>query len=208
MASMNVQVSGKHMDVGDALRSRIVEELPLGIGKYFERGGDADVVISRDRTGFKVDCAVRLASGHHLQSHGHAADAHAAFHDALAKIETRVRRYKRRLTSHATAASARAAETASLFVLRPPHTDDDDVSWDEHEGVGAPAAMIIAETEANLATQTVAMAVREMDLTGAQAIVFRNAAHGGLSVIYRRSDGNIGWIDPERAAARPARSHK
>ncbi|HZL00776.1 MAG TPA: ribosome-associated translation inhibitor RaiA [Caulobacteraceae bacterium] len=192
---MQIQVSGRHVDVGEALRARVAADLLASIGKYFERGGDADVVVSRDGHEFRVDCEVKLASGQQLQSHGQGGDAHAAFSQALDKIETRIRRYKRRLKSHTVAATAKAAETASLYVLRAPEGDVDDEDWG---GQAPPAAMIIAETEAALKTMTVSMAVMEMDLTQSQTIVFRNAAHGGLSVVYRRPDGNVGWIDPER----------
>jgi ribosomal subunit interface protein len=198
---MRVQVSGKHVDVGDALRQKVDEEVTAAIGKYFERGGDAEVVVSRDGHGFRVDCAVTLASGQQLQSHGLAADAHGAFGQALAKAETRIRRYKQRLRSHTAAAAAKAAETAALLVLRSPSEDLEDDAWDGADADGPPAAMIIAETEAPLKTITVSMAVMELDLSGAQTIVFRNAAHGGLSVVYRRPDGNIGWIDPQRTYA-------
>ncbi|MEO8812098.1 MAG: ribosome-associated translation inhibitor RaiA [Caulobacteraceae bacterium] len=195
---MQVQVSGKHVDIGEALRARVSEALVGSIGKYFERGGDADVVVSREGSDFRVDCTVRLASGQQLESHGMAVDAHAAFDVALAKIETRIRRYKRRLKSHAIAAEAKAAETASLYVLRAPADDSEDEAWDVGEGGAPPPAMIIAETQATVRNMTVAMAVMELDLTGSQTIVFRNAGHGGLSVVYRRTDGNFGWIDPER----------
>jgi ribosomal subunit interface protein len=200
---MRVQVSGKHVAVGDAVRTRIGDELTGSIGKYFERGGDAEVVVSRDGHGFKVDCTVSLASGQILQSHGLGGDAHAAFSQALAKAETRIRRYKRRLKSHTEAATAKAAETASLYVLRAGDDESSDDEWAESAAGRPPAAMVIAETEAPLKTMTVSMAVMDLDLTEAQAIVFRNAAHGGLSVVYRRADGNIGWVDPERTR-RPA----
>ena len=195
---MKIQVSGKHVDVGDALRTRVGDELQGSIGKYFERGGDAEVLVSRDGYSFRVDCAVTLASGQFLQSHGLGGDAHSAFSQALAKIETRIRRYKRRLKSHTVAATAKAAETASFYVLRAPEGDSEDDDWDGVDDPAPPAAMVIAETEAVLKTMTVSMAVMELDLTESQTIVFRNAAHGGLSVVYRRADGNIGWIDPER----------
>ncbi len=197
---MQVLVSGKHVAVGEALRERVTDEITGSIGKYFDRGGDADVVVSRDGHSFRVDCAVKLASGQALQSHGLGADAHGAFDAALAKIETRIRRYKRRLKSHSAAANARQAETASYFVIRAPDEDDDDV-WDDESSQAAshvPSAMVIAETEKQIRAMTVSMAVMELDLTESQTIVFRNAAHGGLSVVYRRPDGNIGWIDPER----------
>ncbi len=195
---MRVQVSGKHVDVGDALRTRIGDELTASIGKYFERGGDAEVVVSRDGHGFRVDCTVTLATGQHLQSHGLGGDAHSAFTLGLAKIETRIRRYKRRLKSHTTAATAKAAETASLYVLRAQGEESEVDDWEDFSDGQPPAAMVIAETEAPLKTMTVSMAVMDLDLTESQAIVFRNAAHGGLSVVYRRADGNIGWVDPER----------
>jgi ribosomal subunit interface protein len=199
---MQVQVSGKHVDVGDALRARITDELLASIGKYFGRGGDADVVLSRDGHGFRIDCAVTLASGQKLLSHGLGGDAHSAFGQALAKIETRIRRYKHRLKSHSIAAEARAAELAASYVLRLPEGEAEIDDWDEEAGHAPPAAMVIAESTAELKTMTVSMAVMELDLTEQSAIVFRNAAHGGLSVVHRRADGNIGWIDPERTKAK------
>jgi ribosomal subunit interface protein len=201
---MQVQISGKHVDVGEALRARVSDEITLSIGKYFDRGGDADVVISKEGYAFRADCSVKLASGQQLISHGSGGDAHAAFDAALAKIETRVRRYKRRLKSHSIAANAKQAENAAMYVLRAPEADEideDDWSAEDDHPAGAPAAMIIAESQGSLKTMTVSMAVMELDLTESQAIVFRNAAHDGLSVVYRRPDGNIGWIDPERTTS-------
>lgn len=198
--ALQVHVSGKHVDVGEALRSRVTDEMSTSISKYFERGGDADVVVARDGHGFRVDCSVKLASGQQLNSHGLGGDAYAAFNDALAKIDKRIRRYKRRLKDRSEAATAKAQETASLYILRSPEEEEDADAWEEtgEHPAGAPSALVIAETAAEVRSMTVAMAVMELDLTDAQAIVFRNAAHGGLSVVYRRPDGNIGWVDPER----------
>lgn len=195
---MQVQVSGKHVDVGEALRVRVTDEITETIGKYFDRGGSSDVVVTKEGFAFKVDCQVNLASGQRLQSQGLGGDAHAAFSQALEKIETRVRRYKRRLKSHSAQAAAKQAETAALYVLRAPDDEAEVDEWDGLDGHAPPSAMIIAETEEALKTMTVSMAVMELDLTESRTIVFRNAAHGGLSVVYRRPDGNIGWIDPER----------
>ena len=196
---MQVQVSGKHVDVGEALRERVTDEITNSIGKYFDRGGDAEVVLSKEGHSFRVDCRMVLASGQDLQSHGLGGDAHSAFDSALSKIETRIRRYKQRLKSHSEAATARQAETASYFVIR--GFEDEDEGQDDElslNGHAIPSAMVIAETEKSIRTMTVSMAVMELDLTESPTIVFRNAAHGGLSVVYRRPDGNIGWIDPER----------
>ena len=196
---MQVQVTGKHVDVGEALRTRVSDEISSSIGKYFERGGGADVVVSREGPSFKVDCAVTLASGQQLTTQGVGGDAHLAFDAALARMDKRIRRYKRRLVDHHQQAQAKQAETAAYFVLQPfaddeQEEDDDDLV----DGQTFPEPMVIAETEKPLETMTVSMAVLELDLTESQTIVFRNAAHGGLSVVYRRPDGNIGWIDPQR----------
>jgi ribosomal subunit interface protein len=201
---MNVQVAGRHMAVGEALSSRISQELQAGIGKYFERGGSAEVTVGKaNGHSICVDISVVLHNGQQLVAKGEAGDAHTAFDAALEKAETRIRRYKRRLVNHHAAPVAKGApEFASVVVLRAPDDDDDTVSeeWgsDGSAGAGAPAAMIIAESEQPLKTQTVSMAVMELDLADCPVLLFRNAAHGGLSVVYRRKDGNIGWIDPER----------
>jgi ribosomal subunit interface protein len=194
---MQVQVTGKHVDVGEALRSRVSDELSLSIGKYFDRdGGGADVVVSREGHSFKVDCAVTLASGQQLTTHGLGGDAHLAFDAAIAKMQKRIRRYKNRLKDHHPQALARQAETAAYYVLQAPDDDLDDDDGAAQDGF--PEPMVIAETETSIELMTVSTAVMELDLTESQTIVFRNAAHGGLSVVYRRPDGNIGWIDPER----------
>jgi ribosomal subunit interface protein len=196
---MQVQVTGKHVDVGDALRTRVADELTTSIGKYFDRGGGADVVVSREGHSFKVDCAVTLASGQQLTSHGLGGDAYMAVGAAISKMETRIRRYKRRLKDHHHQALAKQQETAAYFVLQPTDFEEEDVDEGAGESIEAfPETMVIAETETPIRTMTVSMAVMQLDLTEAQAIVFRNAAHGGFSVVYRRADGNIGWIDPER----------
>jgi ribosomal subunit interface protein len=197
---MQVQVTGKHVDVGEALRSRVSDELSTSIEKYFDRGGGADVVIAREGQSFKVDCAVTLASGQQLTTHGVGGDAHMAFDVALEKMTKRIRRYSRRLKDHHIQAQAKQQETASYFVIQSPDDDEDDsdTAGDGADGEAFPEPMVIAETERPVRTMTVSMAVMELDLTEAQTIVFRNAAHGGLSVVYRRPDGNIGWIDPER----------
>jgi ribosomal subunit interface protein len=205
---MQVRVSGKHVDVGDALRSRIVEDLTGQIGRFFERGGDAEVVLSREGHLFRVDCLVTLASGQQVVGHGFASDAHDAFSGVLDKIEKRVRRYKRRLKNHrAGPEGPTSAETAPLTILRGvvEGEDEDPMEDSSSQAEGPPAAMVIAETQQELKTMTVGMAVLELDLTNYPVILFRNAAHGGLSVVYRRPDGNIGWIDPERVGSAQGR---
>lgn len=204
---MQIQVSGKHVDVGDALGSRISQELEDGIGKYFERGAqDAEVVVSKDGYGFKVDCWVRLASGQSLVTTGLGGDAHGAFSDSLEKLEKRVRRYKRRLKDHHIGPKGlspektenAAREVARSMVFRDPEVVEDETFGEAGPEGPPPVGMVIAETEHEIRTLTVGRAVLELDMTGYPVVLFRNAAHGGLSVVYRRPDGNVGWIDPER----------
>lgn len=201
---MQIQVSGKQVEVGEALRSRIESELSQGVAKYFERGGIAEVTISKQGYLFKADCLVRLASGQVLVSHAFGGDAHSAFTGTLDNMEKRVRRYKRRLKSHHNGAPQKE-EIANVTVLRAADLDGVDVDDDFDDGMdhaSEPQAMIIAETQAPLRTLTVSAAVAEMEMSNYPVVMFRNAAHGGFSVIYRRPDGNIGWIDPERTNVR------
>lgn len=207
--AMDVNVSGKHMDVGDALRSRIAEELTASVGRYFERGGEADVFVGKEGHSVCVDIVLRLANGQRLVAKGVGGDAHSAFTTALVKVETRIRRYKRRLVAHKphNGGAAGRSEVAAYTVLRPADEDADDLvgdgdyGQDGSAGNGAPGSAIIAESQKEVKSLTVAGAVMELEVTDVNAVMFRNLAHGGLSVVYRRADGDIGWIDPERTAA-------
>ena len=190
------------MDVGEALRTRISEELSGHVEKFFNRATDAQVWVARNGVGMEVDCHLSLASGISLQSQGHGPDAHAAFTDALAKLDKRVRRYKRRLRNHhADVKSPLPDEPASAYVLAPLE-DEEDAARAETGAAAGPEGgdgpLVIAETTIPVKTMTVSMAVLQLDLAEAPALLFRNAAHGGLNMVYRRGDGNVGWIDPER----------
>ena len=185
---MQVQVTGKHVDVGDALRMRVSDDLTSSIGKYFERGGGADVVVAREGHAFKVDCAVTLASGQQLQSHGLGGDAHAAFSVALGKIEARIRRYKRRLKDHheqATYANRQEDAAYTVFASAEPEAEE------------APEALpVIAETRTDIPEVSVSDAVMMLDLRHTNALFFKNAGTGRHNMVYRRGDGSIGWVEP------------
>jgi ribosomal subunit interface protein len=201
---MRIQIAGRQMDVGEALRTRIESELSSSVSKYFHRATDAVVTVGKNGggVGVEVDCLVHLPSGISLQAEGHGGDAHSAFDNAIDKLEKRVRRYKRRLRNHhADNKSPLPAESASAYVLAPLQEDSD-------AGEDAPAAaetgpLVIAETTVAVRTMPVSMAVMQLDLSSTPALMFRNAKSGALNVVYRRPDGNIGWIDPERANGRP-----
>lgn len=195
---MRIQVTGRQIDVGDALRTRISDDLAKGVEKYFSRATDGVVTVGKNGVGFEVDCLVHLSSGISLQAQGQGGDAHSAFDAALDKLEKRVRRYKRRLKNHHnTQKSPLPAESASAYVLAPVQEDDEGES-DITASDGEAGPLVIAETTAVVKTMAVATAVMQLELTDSPAIMFRNAAHGGLNVVYKRADGNIGWIDPAR----------
>lgn len=204
---MQIQVNGKQVEVGAALKERIETELNAGVTKYFDReGGNAEVTISKQGHLFKADCWVRLASGQTLISHAFGGDAHAAFDGTLDNMEKRIRRYKRRLKDHHPTNQPTKHEMAPLTVIQGYDVDDEEEIDDGMDHASDPQPMVIAETEAPIRTLSVSQAVAELDLSNYPVIMFRNAKHGGLSVLYRRPDGNIGWIDPERTSAKLAKS--
>ncbi len=198
---MQVQIAGKRMDVGEALRDRIAYGLEDRVSKYFDRTGEAFVTVSKPGWAFNVDCSIHLPSGVTLQAHGEAEDAYQAFEDSLEKIEKRVRRYKRRLKDHHRTKDAIPAIEVSERIIAP-MSDDDDA--DEGDGPLAngdlgEAPAIIAESGARIKTMTVSMAVMQLELTDTCAIMFKNAGNSELNMVYRRADGNIGWVDPGKS---------
>ena len=198
---MRVQVAGRHMDVGEALRARIASELTGNIEKYFSRATEATVTVGKAPTGYQVDCTVHLSSGMTLQAEGQGGDAHIAFDSALEKIGKRIRRYKRRLKNHhADHQAPLPAEQAPAYVLAPLEEEAEE-GGDPEGGNGAERGdggpLVIAETTAPVRTMSVAMAVLQLGLMEGPALLFRNAAHGGLNLVYRRPDGNVGWVDPK-----------
>ena len=196
---MLLQVSGKQIDIVDALRTHVEAELGVIVDKYFDRAIDAGVVFSREGHAFRTDCSVHIGSGISVQCHGVASDIYASFDLVTGRVEQQLRRYKRRLRNHHNgrkepdAATVVAAEPATSYVI----------AWSEDEGMveaASTAPLIVAETKTQVATLTVGEAVMRMDMADQTAMMFRNSAHGGLNMIYRRPDGNIGWIDPHQSS--------
>jgi len=192
---MHVKVTGKNMDVGEALRERADDRLREVLGKHFDRGYDGHIVFEKTRIGFQAECTVHLDSGVLLQSHAEAQDAHVALELAADKLEKRLRRHRRRLKEHHPA----RVEPAPAFVLAAPGDEEEESeAGDENNPV------VVAETTTPLPTLTVREAVMRLDLGDENFIMFRNAGHGGLNVVYRRNDGNIGWLDPDGTTTRYA----
>jgi ribosomal subunit interface protein len=189
---MTLRVSGKHMDIGDAFRTRIEARIGDVMGKYFDRGFSGQVTVEKQGSRFAADCNLHLASGTDIQAAGHAQDPQGAFDMAAERIENRLRRYKSKLKAHVNTAVAH--EITYRVVESLPEHDHEEVAADY-----APA--IIAETSMALATMTVASAVMELDLKDRPVFVFRNAKDGQVNMVYRRADGNVGWIDPAAIGA-------
>ncbi len=188
---MQIQIVSKSIDVSTALSERISGRLEDMMDKYIHREGEANVSISKDGSGFHTMIALHLPSGANMQANGAAADAYAATDEALEHLEKRLRRYKRRLKDHQQEAKA---EALAMYILQNPVKSEV-----ENEDADMPSEpLVIAEKKTEMRTMTVSMASLELGLTDSSAVIFKNAAHGGLNVVFKRSDGNIGWIDPQR----------
>jgi len=195
---MSLRISGKSINLGDALRERVNERTDEVLRKYFDGNYSGHITLSKDGLGFRTECALHLDSGITLEADSNASDAYASADQALLMIEKRLRRYKSRLKDRsarkAHAASEALAEIsapaldASSYVIESPAEGDEEM-------IGY-APVIIAETSTSLKRLSVSEAVMELDLTGAPCIVFQHGSTGRVNVIYRRSDGNIGWVDP------------
>ena len=192
---MQITVSGKQVDLSDALRVRVAEQLDLITGKYFDHAQEASVTFSRARSFFTCDINVHAGRGLTLRGEGEAGDAHSAFDDAAEHIAKRLRRYRRRVNEHARDLAHRARpESGRLYVLR---QDEEAGAPDGEVRTETPNfATVIAESPAEISTLSVGEAVMRMDLADQPLLMFRNSASSELNVVYRRSDGNIGWIDP------------
>ncbi|MCW5724351.1 MAG: ribosome-associated translation inhibitor RaiA [Maricaulaceae bacterium] len=201
---MHIQVVSKGIDVSEALREEIMGRVEEVVGKYFSRPGDAVVAVAREGAGFRVDCSLHLPSGVILNAQGEGGDAYRAAEGALSKLEKRLRRYKRRLKNHHNTQKPDlpAAETPFVVLQGSGWGAAGDEDEDEDDGAVDPGGepVIIAETPGEVRTLTVSTAVMELEAASAPFLVFRNAAHGGVNIVYMRPDGNVGWIDPERAA--------
>src|ERR1700751_4188356 len=191
---MTVRVSGKSISVGEALRGRVSEGTEEVLRKYFDGNDSGHITLSKDGFGFRTDCALHLDSGITLEAESNAADAYASADAALLMIEKRLRRYKSRLKERsarkAHAASAALAELldAPSYVIEAPAEGDDEVTGYN--------PLIIAEATTSLKRLSVSEAVMELDLTGAACIVFQHGSSRRVNIIYRRPDGNVGWVDP------------
>ena len=187
---MNLQISGKHMNVGDALTSRIEHRIEDAVSKYFNGGYSGNVTLEKQGNRFSCDCTVRLDSGVALQGTSLEVDPTTAFDTAAERIEKRLRRYKRRLKDHHHTGGDKHISDAAYAIVESLENQEE-VPEDYNP-------VIIAESLKSVMTMSVADAVMQLDRVDDPVIVFTNAGNGCTNVVYRRSDGNIGWIDPSR----------
>jgi ribosomal subunit interface protein len=198
---MQITVSGKQLDLSDALCGRVSAHLENIATKYFGHAQEAEVTFSRARSFFTCDINLHAGRGLRLRGEGEALDANTAFDDAAEHIAKRLRRYRRRVNEHARdLANRERPEAARQFVLAQDEADDeaDHVNGEATDGLPANGntATVIAEQAAEINWLSVDEAVMQMDLADQPLLMFRNRESGTLNVVYRRSDGNIGWIDP------------
>ncbi|MEM8552200.1 MAG: ribosome-associated translation inhibitor RaiA [Pseudomonadota bacterium] len=188
---MPLTITGKHMDVGDALRQRIDERVSQSLDKYFDGNHSGHVTLAKTGAGFEADCTLHLDTGVVLRASATAGDATHAFEQAAERIDKRLRRYKRRLKAHHHQPLDRVAPATEAVLVGPADEDELEANY---------APLVVAEAPTKIRTMTVGMAVLQLDLIEAPVLMFNNAANSTLNVVFRRSDGNVGWIDPSLSA--------
>ncbi len=187
---MQLSVKGKQIDVGDSLRQHVETQLSEVVGKYFGDTIEALVTFSREAHLFRADITVHAGRGITLQSNASASEPYPAFDQAAERIGQRLRRHKNRLKKHHQEEPSPAASMAHAFVLNAEQEDAADENGDN--------PVIVAEMTTSIETLAVSEAVMRMDLADLPALMFRNRANGELNMVYRRADGNIGWVDPSQ----------
>ncbi len=187
---MKYQISGKQIDIGEALRSHVEQELGEVVRKYAQRPTSANVVFSRNGGAFICEAVVHLSTGLLAQAKGQAHEIYAAFEQCADRMEKQLRRYKRRLKDHHRQRANPVEVFGGASYILAAENGAEESEPDSLQ------PMIIAEMETPIARLSVGEAVMQMELAGAPVWVFRNEKTNGVNVVYRRDDGNIGWIDP------------
>lgn len=213
---MDINISGRKINVGEALTNHAKNRLQSVAEKYFARALAGSATFTNEGFACKCDVSLHPNQGINLHASAEAGDPYGAFDSAAEKIEKQLRRYKRRLKNHHTTDNGRL-EIAPYTVFSAqkdessddkdntsPGADIEDLQGEDgsntqpgSEGAEDHTPIIIAESHKRIPRVSVGDAVMLMDLESAGAFMFRNTISERLEVIYRRSDGNIGWILPE-----------
>lgn len=189
---MTIQVTGKNVEAGDSYTAYISDKIATVLGKYIGPDITGHVRLEKERSFFRTHCSLRLRSGLVIEAAGDGGDAYASADTAVEHLETRVRRHKRRLKSHHH--NGRDHHPAGIEVAAADYTVH--LGQDEVDAAGN-NPVVVAESQRNIQEMPVSEAVMQLDVTEMPFLLFRNASHGELNVVYRRADGNIGWIDPK-----------
>ncbi len=188
---MQLSVKGQQIDVGAALRGHMEDSLTKMLGKYFGDAIDARVTLSRTGHVFRAVVSAHVGRNIHLEAHGEADEPYPAFDAAAERLSKRLRRHKQRLRDHHKEDQGEQDSLpAQQYILSGQAGENGE--WEQQED----QPVVVAEMTTDIPLMTVSEAVMRMDLSDQPALMFRNRAHGGLNMVYRRSDGNIGWIDP------------
>lgn len=198
---MDVRVSGHQVETGDALKTHVTDRLQGIADKYFARAISAQVVFGKGPHdhGFTCDIVAHVMQGLILKSANTGQDAHGAFDGAADKIEKQLRRYMRRLKDRNAGQAISAAEAMAYDNggYDAGYTVFGDGGDDEIEVADAPP--VIAETRVDVPQASVSDAVMMLDLRNTNALLFKNSGTGAYNMVYRRHDGTIGWVEPNRA---------
>ena len=191
---MQIQITGKNLDIGTALREHIEDRVTANVEKYDNRAISVNVTVEKQKSTFLCECVLHLATGLTLHSKGDGGDAYSSFDLCLEHLETRLRRYKRRLGNHHRNRQkpVQIADAASFIIAA-----DDKAEKEESEELNP---VIIAESNTGIAHLSVGEAVMKLEISNSQFVLFKNDQHDQVNIVYRRDDGNIGWIDPGQTA--------
>ena len=187
---MRYQITGKQIDIGTALQTHVEDSLSETLGKYAGRPTDATVIFSKSAHEHVCEVIVHLSTGLTVQAKGHATEIYAAFDAAQEKMDKQLRRYKRRLKDHHKERAQPVELMGGASYILAASKDSEDAEPESLQPI------IVAEMETKIPSLSVGEAVMQMELAGSPVLVFTNETGGRTNVVYRREDGNIGWIDP------------
>jgi ribosomal subunit interface protein len=192
---MDITVQGKNIDIGSALKTHVEEHLEQSVNKYFNHATHATVTVSKEKTNlFKVDISINVGRGIVLQAQEIANDPYPAFDTANKILAARVKKYKSRLRDHHKRISELSEEDISSLPAK--YTAFQNMADEGEAADEGDEATVIADLHVMIPTLSVSEAVMRLELSDAPALMFKNSAHGGLNMIYRRKDGHVGWVDP------------
>ncbi len=189
---MTLQITGKNLDIGEALKAHINDKIDHVMDKYIGTPLSGNVRVEKERSKFLIDCSIQLQSGLILQSHGESTDAYAGVDEAIERLEKRLRRYKRRLKKHNSGNNKEKNPVIDAvdYVIQ---ADQEEQEINDTEEL---VPLIVAETRIQIQDLAIPDAVMQLDISSRPFLVFKNAKDGQINIVYKRPDGHIGWIDP------------